>query len=101
MTTMEADTDPETIDIGSGSLGVIAVRQEMPLGKSGFEPEGTNGVFVGMRKTSEELALPGFQESICAGMEWRKQRIWRNSFPVEVRLDLMVSISWFLIRVLV
>lgn len=43
---------PEATDIGSGSLGVIAVRQEMTMGKSGSEPEGTDGDSGGMRMAS-------------------------------------------------
>lgn len=81
MTTMEADLDLETTDIGSGLLGAFAVRQEMPLGKNGSEPKGTDGVSVGMRKTNEELALPGLQESICAGHGVAETENMEKQFP--------------------
>lgn len=45
---------PETVDTGTGPLGVSVVRMD----KNGVEPEGSDGVSRGLRKAREELA-PG------------------------------------------
>lgn len=44
---------PETDDIGTRPLGVSVVQMD----KNGVEPEGFDGVFGGLRKAREELAL--------------------------------------------
>jgi hypothetical protein len=66
MTMQEVVLEPELTDIGSGSMGVSAVRQEKLLDKSWDDPEGIVGVLGGIRKTSEEMVMPVIQESICA-----------------------------------
>jgi hypothetical protein len=62
-------------------LGVIAVRQEMTLDKNRSEPEGTDGVSGGMRKASEELALPGIQKSISVRHGVAKTENMEKQFP--------------------
>jgi len=52
---------PETIDTGTGPLGVSVVQMD----KNGVEPEGFDGVSGGLRKAREELA-PGVSPALSS-----------------------------------